>query len=327
MKDITKISAVIIGTIIGGGFISGQEIYIFFNKYNSAGIMGMIIAMLLISFIIYKTYKIADENNIENYEEFLDKTIPGENKILKEIIKNIINIFLALSFFMMCNAFSTYCYEIYSIPPFIGGVLVSILLFIVLLRDIKAIIKVNEALMPLAIIFIIIIAIMLLKKVNLEISYSNQALIKGILYANYNCITLIPIIVNLKRQIKNKKQMKSIVIITFCILLLISLLIFEMQNNIIIENVEMPLIIITKQISNMCLLIYGIITQIAIFTSAISSGYSFVCNFNKNKKAIIFILCAMSIPFSLLKFPELVNLVYPVFGILGILQIFFLIKT
>ena len=34
IKNICKITFVIIGTIIGAGFASGQEIYTFFNKYG-----------------------------------------------------------------------------------------------------------------------------------------------------------------------------------------------------------------------------------------------------------------------------------------------------
>ena len=34
VKNIYKTSFVIIGTIIGAGFASGQEIYTFFNKYG-----------------------------------------------------------------------------------------------------------------------------------------------------------------------------------------------------------------------------------------------------------------------------------------------------
>ena len=34
IKNIYKITFVIIGTIVGAGFASGQEIYTFFNKYG-----------------------------------------------------------------------------------------------------------------------------------------------------------------------------------------------------------------------------------------------------------------------------------------------------
>ncbi len=39
MRDIIKVSFVIIGTMIGAGFASGQEISAFFNSYGIKGII------------------------------------------------------------------------------------------------------------------------------------------------------------------------------------------------------------------------------------------------------------------------------------------------
>ena len=45
MKNISKVSFVIIGTMIGAGFASGQEIYAFFSIYGIKGILGIIISL------------------------------------------------------------------------------------------------------------------------------------------------------------------------------------------------------------------------------------------------------------------------------------------
>ena len=60
-KNICKITFVIVGTIIGAGFASGQEIYTFFNKYGFEGLIGICISIFLMSYIIYKTFKIVIE--------------------------------------------------------------------------------------------------------------------------------------------------------------------------------------------------------------------------------------------------------------------------
>lgn len=158
MQGVIKVTTVIIGTIIGAGFISGQEIYSFFNKYGKIGEIGIGISIFLLSFVIYKTYIIMHENKITNYEKLLEYTIPGKNKAIKEIVKNIINIFLTISFFIMCSAFSTYCYENYGINKLVGGAIISTISYLILVKDVKAIIKTNELLMPVIIILIIIMA-------------------------------------------------------------------------------------------------------------------------------------------------------------------------
>ena len=130
MSGIIKITSVIIGTIIGAGFISGQEIYSFFNKYGKYGQIGIVIAIGLIAMIIYKTLKIVYEKNILDYEELLNKTISNQNKFIIYTIKNIINIFLIISYFIMCSAFSTFCAENYNIPKILGGAIISILSYL-----------------------------------------------------------------------------------------------------------------------------------------------------------------------------------------------------
>lgn len=332
MSSIIKITSVIIGTIIGAGFISGQEIYSFFNKYGDYGQIGIIVAIGLIAVIIYKTLKIIYEKNILDYEELLNKTINEKNKIIIYTIKNIINIFLIISYFIMCSAFSTYCMENYNIPKLLGGATISILSYLILRKDIKAIIKTNELLMPFVIVFIIIIGVITLNwngfNTNKQDLY--KPIIKGILYANYNCITLIPMLITLKKEISNKKQIKSISVLSFIILYLLTEIIYISQGKIEINNVEMPMLEVSRRISIYFVIIYGIMTGIAIFTSAISAAYSLTNNIKTNekiKRIIIIVLCITAIPASTLSFSNLVNLAYPIFGLLGIMQIFFVLKT
>lgn len=329
MKEAIKITAVIIGTIIGAGFISGQEIYSFFNKYGEYGKIGILISIFLIVFIIYKTLKIIHNNKIKNYEEFLNIIIPGKNKFLNSMIKNIINIFLIISFFIMCSAFSTYCYENYQIPKILGGIIINILLYIVLIKDVKLIIKINEILMPLIIIFIIIMYFINKSEIINNIEYNNNVILSAIFYANYNTILLLPMLVALKKQLITKKQIKLVAILSFIILFIITFFIYKMQTGIEIGKFEMPMVEISRNISNEIWLVYGIMTIIAIFTSAISAGYSILSNINdKNKiKKVAKILCIISIPISLLSFSSLVNLLYPIFGILSTIQIIFILKT
>lgn len=39
MKNVIKVVMVIMGTLIGAGFASGREIYLFFGKYGICGIV------------------------------------------------------------------------------------------------------------------------------------------------------------------------------------------------------------------------------------------------------------------------------------------------
>ena len=218
MLDILKVTFVIVGTIIGAGFSSGQEILTFFNKYGEYGIIGLIISSILIGIIIYKTLKISLEKNVSTYEKFIERIMPNKlknNKILLFTINNIINIFLLISFNVMVAGFSTFFLQEFSIPKIIGSIAIAILAYVIFINGINGVVKINAYLIPTILILIIFLG---LKKINIvEFVKTNETMywiVSSILYASYNSICLIPILLSLKKYIKNKQDAKLVSIFT-----------------------------------------------------------------------------------------------------------------
>ena len=56
MKNILKTVCVIIGTIIGAGFASGQEVYIFFFSHGIKGLIGIIISSVISTRFFGRTF-------------------------------------------------------------------------------------------------------------------------------------------------------------------------------------------------------------------------------------------------------------------------------
>ena len=106
LKRILKGLFVIIGTLIGAGFASGQEIYIFFYKYGTNGIIGIAISSLLIGIIVYKVLEISRKKQIKNYKEFLGILVKNENQL--NIFNTVINIFILITFYIMIAGFGAY---------------------------------------------------------------------------------------------------------------------------------------------------------------------------------------------------------------------------
>ena len=92
----------------------------------------------------------------------------------------------------------------------------------------------------------------------------------------------------------------------------------------------MPVVYVVKHIFTKWSKIYGIIILIAIFTTATSVGISFLNNICKNKKSFpLFVssLCIASLLFIKISFSNLVKIMFPIFGYLGLIQIYFISKT
>ena len=313
----------------------GKEIYLFFGIYGINGIIGIIISQIIIGIIVYKTLKVSKENNIENYSDF-SKHINKTSKI-NEITKKIINIFLLLSFYVMVAGFSAYFSQELGIPNIIGTIIIIVLCYITFMGNIEGIIKINTILIPILMIFIIILAtknINAFENINNKIIQPNffKSVYSAILYSSYNSITLIPIVITLKKHIKSQQQIKiiSILVIITLSILAISIYGLILKVDIDINKLELPTVYVAGMSGKIYKLIYGGIILVAIFTSSISAGYSILENYIDNPKKykkIAIIMCTSGILVSKIGFSNLINSLYPIFGLLGILQILFLIKN
>lgn len=332
MKNVLKVVFVIIGTLIGAGFASGQEVYLFFFSYGMKGLIGILISSIIIGVVIYSTFNILNKYKINTYKDFLNILIPKNTK-LKIIANFIINIFILITFFIMIAGFGAYFEQEIGINRLVGSLVLAIITFIVFMTSIKGVVKVNELLVPILIGFIFIIGIISIKDthiLNLEnyvirTNYTNFAL-SAVLYSSYNSILLIPVLITLNNYVKNKKQIFYISFISAIVTILLSVIIFLLlvRVDVDISKLEMPVVYVVSNIFKILRYIYGVIILGSIFTTAISLGVSFLQNTAKNKKGytqIAIIMCITSVIISKFGFSNLVSLLYPIFGYLGLIQI------
>lgn len=332
MKNVLKVVFVIIGTLIGAGFASGQEVYLFFFSYGMKGLIGILISSIIIGVVIYSTFNILNKYKINTYKDFLNILLPKNTK-LKIIANFIINIFILITFFIMIAGFGAYFEQEIGINRLVGSLILAIITFIVFMTSIKGVVKVNELIVPILIGFIFIIGIISIKNIhilNLEnyvirTNYTNFAL-SAVLYSSYNSILLIPVLITLNNYVKNKKQIFYISFISAIVTILLSVIIFLLlvRVDVDISKLEMPVVYVVSNMFKILRYIYGVIILGSIFTTAISLGVSFLQNMAKNKKGytqISIIMCITSVIISKFGFSNLVSLLYPIFGYLGLIQI------
>lgn len=333
MRNSIKAIFIIIGTTIGAGFASGQEIYSFFNIYGENGLLGLIISNVITGFIIYNVLKICNKKNINSYSDLLDKL--KVNKKITNIITLIMKIFLLISFYIMVAGFTAYFKQELNIPNSVTAICILILCYITFMKNIDGIAKINSIAIPILIMIVIIMGtkINILNSINTinfgNITFFGNWILKSIEYASYNSILLLPILISIKEYTKNNE--KKVSIITGSILFLLSFIIYIMIKQYSdISNVEIPLVYIASKFGAFYKNIYGLVILLAIFTTMIASGYGFLQNCSSNKKTykiLALVICITAVFVSNISFSNLVNLTYPVFGILGLIQLVFILKN
>ncbi len=316
----------------------GKEIYIFFSKYGLYGIIGILLSGTILGILTSKVLKIiGEEQEVNTYNEFLFYIFNNKNSKLVVILNYIINTFLLITFYIMVSGFTAYFKQEYNIPNYMTGIILAILCYVALNNNIDEVVKISAILVPVIILFIISFGLFDISNgINqvLEMNFIANNFIRGmwngIIYSSYNSIILIPVLVTLKKYV-NKKIFYSIGVITSLVVIVLSLFIYIilLKSNIDIIEFDLPIIYIVKQYGSVFKYLYGVVIVISIFTSIISAGYSFLKNSIKNKKnysKLLKVMCISSIFITNIGFSNLVNTLYPIFGILGIVQIYYILK-
>ena len=255
----------------------------------------------------------------------------GKNKniILKYISNLIVNIFLLTTFYIMIAGFGAYFEQKFHINKIIGAGILSIMSYLILIKDIHGVAKTNAIVVPILIIVILIIGTQNIDKIKIEkisTQLSYKWVIQSIIYCSYNMILVIPVLVGLKQYIKSKKQIIIISISSAIIVFALAICIFFLLTNINneINNIEMPAVYAITTSFSRYEWIYGIVILISIFSTAISIGISFLKNTVKDKKnypQFVGIMCISGVIISNIGFSKLVQMLFPLFGYLGLIQI------
>ncbi len=349
MMNYIKIILIIIGALIGAGFASGQEIYVFFYSYGIEGMLGIIVSSFILGIIIYKSLIVIKKNNIRNYKEFLENIMPKNingklRKNIVDIINKLTNIFMLITFYIMLAGFGAYLNENINVPQIIGSIILAIICIIILSKDLRGIIKINEVIVPVLILFIFILGILSLKNLELNLFDLNSIkniqkyivkvnktnwLISAILYATYNSILLIPVLISIKDVIeKDYLEKISFSVSGLVFVLGIAIYMSMVKINVDINKLEMPVAyVVSNQYVNIKLA-YGIVILSSILTTAVSIGNGLLNNIieKKDNKIIgLIVICIIGVFISQIGFSNLISYLYPMFGYLGVI-IFLLIN-
>ena len=192
----------------------------------------------------------------------------------------------------------------------------------------------NSIVVPILIGIILIISFMNIKTIDfsrISLTHNYNWIIQSIVYCSYNMILVIPVLVGLKNYVKNEKQIKIIAITSSFIVFILAISIFLWLTNINVsfDSLEMPAVyVIDTKFPNFSW-IYGIVILLSIFSTAISIGISFLKNVVKSKKnypQFVAIMCISSVLISNIGFSNLVKMLFPLFGYLGIIQIGYILR-
>lgn len=236
----------------------------------------------------------------------------------------------------MIAGIGTYFNQELNIKFIIGAIIASSICFMVYMFNLKGILTINSIIVPILILGILYMGFQDFKNINIypgihknDIFFTNNSLVSAILYASYNSIILIPVLISLRRYIDKTSKALKISILSSTIILILGVIIFNILNMFYPEILthDLPMVYIAGVLGKTAKYFYGVVILLSIFTSSISIGFSLLDNISRSKRQYFMFsvaLCTSSIFVSQIGFSNLVSILYPIFGYIGLIQLYFL---
>lgn len=332
-SKIFQIAVVFIGTIVGAGLASGQEILEFFTSYGIYSFIGIIFCALFYIFLGSMVSKISIKYNLDSYGALMNTVSPN---ILGKITGVMTTLYLLSSASIILAGSGALFNQFFHLPKFIGSILMVALALVFLLKETDGLIEVNSFIVPILVITITLITglYFVFCRDIISINYlksfepkKNGIILSTILYAGYNTLCSLGVLVPLSSRVNNKKTMMigiSLGAIGLCFLsFAINMLL--MSNQPYIYTYEIPLLMVSQRFGTLIQALLVAVIWLEMFSTEISDIYSIGktlnATFNISFRKSIFIVILIALPISLLGFSNLISILYPLFGALSLVFI------
>ncbi len=328
---IFQTAAVFIGTIVGAGLASGQEITQFFSSYGYVSFWGILTCCLIYIVISSIIVSISLKHKLSSYTELITLVSPGFFGVITDIFTSF---FLVSGAAIILAGSGALLHQYFGISKWVGILLMSIISLYTVLKDTKGLITINSFIVPTLTVIIITIFILYLVffKDMVSASYIKQIpsykdhimpaqwFFSALLYAGFNMLCCSGVLVPLSQEIKFKRILIPGVIIgalgltLLCYLINIMLLLNIPQ----IFKYEIPLLYITNRFGMLMQILLLCVIWCEMFSTEVSNIYSvgktLEKKFNIPYKRAVLIILIVAIPISQIGFKTLIKILYPGFG-------------
>lgn len=333
MKKVLKMGSAFIGIIVGAGFASGQEILQYFTSFGMMGIVAAIVSTALFAYIGMVITRLGSRLRTTSHKDAIYK-ISG--RFLGTIIDYIIIFTLFGVGVVMIAGAGSNLEQQFGIPPFIGSLLMVILVFITILMNVDKVVSVIGSITPFLIIAVVGVSIYSLVTMDQSFAELNPVanavettlpnwFISAINYVSFNIAVGVSMSLVMGGAEKDEKTAALGGLVgglgLGIMILLSHLAIFSKVD--VVGDSALPMLAIINDISPILAVLMAFVLYGMIFNTAVSMFYAFGARFvtigTKSFKTFVLITLVIGFALSFVGFKNLVAHFYPYIGYLGLL--------
>ncbi len=322
-----KIAWIFAGCFLGAGFVSGQELWQFFGEFSVMGIVGLVLAISILSFLGIVIMRIAALSDTGEMDKII---IPDGPRFLGIFAGALQWIFMIGVVVIMIAGAGALIEMITGVDSAIGGAVFTLLLTLLALLGKSGVSSVFSICVPVITVMSVAFSVLSLVKFEPEaiedISSANSLLpgwgIAAVTYAAYNIFSSVGILSPFGKDIKNARLSVKGIVLGGLVLLVISLSILSALRNRPSALAEpLPMLRIAMDISFAAGCVYALLLMGGLLGTSLSclvavKMFAEAKSESIRKYRIIFtvLLGCACYALSLVGFADLVGTVYPIFG-------------
>lgn len=326
MKDELKIAAVFIGTIVGAGLASGQEVLQFFSRYGRFSVFGILLCFILYVFMSIVFVSLGYRKKFNSYNDLVCYSLGKKLGFIADII---ITLFMFFSNTIMISGGGAMLNEYIGINRIYGSLIMATISFLVAALSTTGVIAINSIIVPLSTSIVVILGCFVFGESRLTFltnmpSYSgNFVWFSSIIYAAFNFMTSIGVLYPMTKEIKSKWSFIRGCLIGSVVLTILALIV---NYNVLsfypgTFSSEVPNLYVAKNFEPLLPLYLTIIIWLEMFTTEVGCLFSLSKriqnSLNINYIFALLTITLVSIPFTYLGFANLIKLFYPPFGVIS----------
>ncbi|MCD1259135.1 hypothetical protein B5M42_009820 [Paenibacillus athensensis] len=325
--QIVRVAFTYIGTIVGAGFASGQEILQFFTRYGWMATLTIALSSILFVWLGIKLMLMARELKAGSYED-LNKVLFGE-RAGKWISLFTMIVLFGITTVMLAGGGTVFREQLHL--SYQTGLLVTLVLaYLVISRGIQAIMTVNSIVVPIMLLFSIVIVVYTWHspgsgnwlRLTTDLS-PGRIWFAPLLYTAFNLAMAQAVLVPMGASVESKSVLFWGGLLGGAgigVLLLSAHYALSAQMP-GIAQFEIPMGHIMNRLGSVPQIAYLLVIYGEIFTTYIADAYGLALQLQQRTrlpmKVIVLIILALSYLVSQIGFKALLSALYPVFGLIS----------
>lgn len=329
-----------VGVFLGAGFVSGQELWQFFACFGLWGLLGFALSAVLFFLVDYALLHLSRTTGTADIGALI---LPGYHPHLCALIDLMQCLLLLGILVIMIAGASALLAGLTGLPTGVCGGLFALILLPVALLEMRGLVTAFSVLVPITGITAVILGLVIVFRHSFHFAPaagSTSALlpswwVSGLTYAAYNLFGTIGVLVPFAAMVPDQKTIRRglglgtvfLLTLTFCILA-------AMIAMPACGTAELPTAELARQLHPFLGLAYNLLMGLGMFSAALASIMALLNQagfhwpvLQTRRPFFLVLLLLLGFGLSLLGFSDLIGIVYPVFGYLGIPFLLLLLRN